>query len=58
MEDETDILVVIEHNLLREGFMVSLATGGNSWLVLIQDEIPDLLLLDLMLPRFGGIKLC
>ena len=58
VEDETDILEVIDYNLSKEGFNVSSALDGEKGLVLVQKEIPDLVLLDLMLPGIDGIEIC
>ncbi|MCH7696779.1 MAG: response regulator transcription factor [Proteobacteria bacterium] len=58
VEDEKDILDVIEYNLLREGYKVSVAEDGDTGLRLIRSEHPDLVLLDLMLPELDGIELC
>ena len=58
VEDEADILEVIDYNLSKEGFNVSSALDGEKGLVLVQKEIPDLVLLDLMLPGIDGIEIC
>ena len=58
IEDEADILEVIEYNLSKEGFDVNSALDGEKGLVLVQKEIPDLVLLDLMLPGMDGIEIC
>ena len=58
IEDEADILEVIDYNLSKEGFDVNSALDGEKGLVLVQKEIPDLVLLDLMLPSIDGIEIC
>lgn len=58
IEDEADILEVIEYNLAREGFQVYQATDGETALRLVQSETPDLVLLDLMLPKVDGLEVC
>lgn len=58
VEDEPDILEVIEYNLDREGFEVVTATAGDRGLEAITREIPDLVLLDLLLPGLDGIEVC
>ena len=58
IEDEADILEVMDYNLSKEGFDVNSALDGEKGLVLVQKEIPDLVLLDLMLPRIDGIEIC
>jgi len=58
IEDEPDILEVLTYNLRREGFEVSGAQSGSVGLSLIRREMPDLVLLDLMLPGMDGIEIC
>lgn len=58
IEDEVDILEVIEYNLIREGFQVCKASDGETALRLVQKEAPDLVLLDLMLPKVDGLEVC
>ena len=46
-------------NLLREeGYEVITASGGEEALKLLEDTVPDLILLDIMMPRMGGIETC
>jgi len=58
IEDEPDILEVLSYNLKREGFEVLSVTNGIEGLALVSKEIPDLILLDLMLPGMDGIEIC
>ena len=58
IEDEVDILEVINYNLSKEGFDVCSALDGEDGLALIKKEVPDLVLLDLMLPGLDGIEIC
>jgi len=58
VEDEADILEVIDYNLSKEGFDVNSSSDGLKGLALVQKEIPDLILLDLMLPGMDGIEIC
>ena len=58
IEDEDAIRDVLEYNLQREGFDVVTATDGRAGLQLVRDRLPDLVLLDLMLPELDGIELC
>ena len=58
VEDEADILEVIDYNLSKEGFGVNSSMDGIEGLALIQKELPDVVLLDLMLPSMDGIEIC
>lgn len=58
VEDEPDILEVLVYNLRREGFEVFNAQNGTTGLSIINKEVPDLVLLDLMLPGTDGIEIC
>jgi two-component system alkaline phosphatase synthesis response regulator PhoP len=58
VEDEADIADVIVYNLEREGFEVMSSDRGDEGLNLIRRELPDLVILDLMLPGFDGLSAC
>ena len=58
IEAELDILEIIEYNLSKEGFEVCSALDGEERQHLVKKEIPDLVLLDLMLPGLDGIEVC
>jgi two-component system phosphate regulon response regulator PhoB len=58
IEDEPDILEVIRHNLTREGFRVSFASDGEEGYQMVVDQLPELVLLDLMLPGVDGLEIC
>ena len=58
IEDEPDILEIIDYNLSKEGFEVCSALDGEEGLQLVKKEVPDLVLLDLMLPGLDGIEVC
>jgi two-component system alkaline phosphatase synthesis response regulator PhoP len=58
IEDEPDILELIRHNLAREGFRVSFAADGDDGYQMVVDQLPDLVLLDLMLPGMDGLEVC
>jgi two-component system phosphate regulon response regulator PhoB len=57
VEDEPDIAEVLEYNLGKEGFQVTVARRGDSGLEAIRRDPPDLILLDLMLPGMDGLEL-
>lgn len=54
IEDEPDMIELFSIILQRKGFKVSAATGGEEGLRLVRELIPDLVLLDLMMPDMGG----
>ena len=58
VEDEEDILDLIRHHLLKEGFSVSSATNGAEAVKAMLRKPPDLVLLDLMLPGMDGLEVC
>jgi phosphate regulon transcriptional regulator PhoB len=58
VEDESDIRELIRYNLVQEGFAVEEAADGAEALERIIRRAPDLMLLDLMLPRMPGLELC
>ena len=58
VEDEPDLVDVVTYNLEREGYLVSAARRGDEGLNLIRSELPDLVLLDLMLPGMDGLSIC
>jgi two-component system phosphate regulon response regulator PhoB len=58
VEDEPDIREVIAYNLRREGYDVIVAEDGERGLDEVRDKIPDLVLLDLMLPGMDGLEVC
>lgn len=58
VEDEDALLTLLEYNLEREGYTVQLARDGEEAALLIEEQTPDLILLDWMLPKLSGIELC
>jgi two-component system phosphate regulon response regulator PhoB len=58
IEDEQDLAELIAFNLENEGYLPLIAIDGVSGLKQAQTTVPDLLLLDLMLPGISGIDIC
>jgi two-component system phosphate regulon response regulator PhoB len=58
VEDEASLVEVLSYNLQREGYEVIVATEGREGLRKAQMQLPDLLLLDLMLPGLNGLDIC
>jgi two-component system phosphate regulon response regulator PhoB len=58
VEDERSLTKVLTYNLQREGYEVVLAHDGQEGLRKAQTLLPDLILLDLMLPVMGGLEVC
>jgi two-component system phosphate regulon response regulator PhoB len=56
VDDEADILELVSFNLIREGYRVLSAQTGEAGLDLARSEIPDLIVLDLMLPGMDGLE--
>jgi two-component system phosphate regulon response regulator PhoB len=58
VDDEEDILELLRVNLTREGYRVLCAVTGEEALDMIKSELPNLVLLDLMLPGVDGLEVC
>ncbi len=58
IDDEDDIREILSYNLEREGFTVLTAENGKKGLKLANDEKPDLILLDVMMPGMDGVEVC
>lgn len=58
VEDERAIADILVYNLQREGYEVSVAYDGMEALEKIYDENPNLILLDIMLPKLDGFEVC
>jgi DNA-binding response OmpR family regulator len=56
IDDENDVLVIIKSALKSEGYDVVTANNGYDGLAIAQDEKPDLILLDLMMPEMDGFE--
>ena len=58
VEDEAPLAEMLRYNLEAEGFRVAHAETGEEALILLEEERPDLVVLDWMLPGVSGIELC
>lgn len=58
IEDERALVKVLTYNLQREGYETLVAHDGQEGLRKAQTLLPDLILLDLMLPGLGGLDIC
>ena len=57
-DDEPNIVVSLEYLLQREGYEVHIARDGQEALEAIERELPDLVLLDVMMPIKSGFEVC
>ncbi len=58
VEDDSDIRELIRYNLAQEGFIVEEAADGPQALEKVRRRVPDLMVLDLMLPGMPGLEIC
>ena len=58
VDDERDLLSLLDFNLRAAGFETTLATTGEQALAQVRRKVPDLVLLDLMLPDVSGTEVC
>jgi len=58
VDDEEDILSLVEYNLRKEGYRTIGVKTGEAALQLVEEETPDLIILDLMLPEMDGLEVC
>lgn len=57
-DDEPNIVISLEFLMKREGFEVQVAMDGEAALQAIAAQLPDLILLDVMLPKKDGFEVC
>jgi two-component system alkaline phosphatase synthesis response regulator PhoP len=57
-DDEEDILELVAYNLTRDGYRVECVMTGEQALKQARADVPDLIVLDLMLPGVGGLDVC
>lgn len=58
VEDEVDLVTLLKYNLEKEGFRVLSAGDGEEALLLASEQLPNIVLLDWMLPLMSGIEVC
>lgn len=58
VDDEEDIVELVSHHLKREGFKVKEFYNGRDFLSYIDSVMPDLAVLDIMLPGIDGLEIC
>jgi two-component system phosphate regulon response regulator PhoB len=58
VEDEDSLATLLQYNLQKEGYDVGLAGDGEEALLLVDERLPDLIVLDWMLPKVSGIEVC
>jgi len=58
VEDENDIQELIRYNLAKEGYRITLVSNGAGALRTARANLPDLILLDLLLPGMDGLEIC
>ncbi len=58
VDDEPDILELVEYNLKKEGYQVYVASNGQDGIAVARKVNPDLIILDIMMPKMDGIEAC
>lgn len=58
VDDEEDILDLLEYNLEKEGYETLRAMNGNEAVEIAKSEVPDMILMDVMMPDLDGIEAC
>jgi two-component system alkaline phosphatase synthesis response regulator PhoP len=58
IDDEEDILELVKYNLAKEGYQVLCSATGEDALTKAKRKLPDLIILDLMLPGIDGLEVC
>ncbi len=58
VDDEPDILEFMEYNLKKENYEVFKSTNGREAISMAKEKLPDLIILDIMMPEMDGIETC
>jgi len=58
VDDDQDILELVQYNLVKEGFEVEICDNGKSAIDLAPKFLPDLIILDVMMPKMDGMETC
>jgi DNA-binding response OmpR family regulator len=58
VDDEPNILLSLEFLMQQEGYEVRTATNGDEALLAVEEKQPDLILLDIMMPKIDGFEVC
>ncbi|HUS53157.1 MAG TPA: phosphate regulon transcriptional regulator PhoB [Thermohalobaculum sp.] len=58
VEDEAALAALLDYNLTHAGYVVRVCTNGDDALMALEEETPDLAILDWMLPGVSGIEIC
>jgi len=58
VDDEQDIVELVKYNLEKEGYKCYTAANGEEAVAKAKDKLPDLILLDIMMPKMDGIEAC
>jgi two-component system alkaline phosphatase synthesis response regulator PhoP len=58
VDDEQDILEIIGYNLAQEGYQIVTATNGKEAIQVAKKELPQLIIMDVMMPEMDGMEAC
>jgi two-component system phosphate regulon response regulator PhoB len=58
VEDEDSLATLLQYNLQKEGYEITVAGDGEEAMMLVDERLPDLIVLDWMLPKVSGIEVC
>ena len=57
-DDEPTLVSTLQYNFEREGYSVVIATDGEAAVAAARESHPDLIVLDIMMPRLNGLEVC